>query len=383
MADARSPHVLSNLIGSIYDCVLDPSRWQRTLAEIKDAVGCSSSVLYLFDRSHQKFLMIKIAGIDERYWRPLMIEYGPDMHRFVTADETSGRSIDEPRLMSKMPRAAVEGSRFIQEYLKPAGVIDMLSLHLLLTPTRIASLGMGRNESKGAIAQREIELAGLLLPHLRRAVMISDVLDVRAIERERTAEALDALRCGVVLVDTHATILHANSAAERMLRKDDSPIQASGGKFLAKVPSAARELRAAIKLATQDEASIGNTGLAIGLTEAGEAPILAHVLPLTGSDLRTRLQPAAIAAVFIGAPQTDQDAAATTAAAFGLTPAETRVLASLLGGRTLAATAATLGIAATTAKSHLENIFTKTGVSRQADLMRLATSLAPPTSLGD
>jgi DNA-binding CsgD family transcriptional regulator/PAS domain-containing protein len=374
---------LSNLIGSIYDCVLDPSRWQRTLDEIKDAVRCSSSVLYLFDRSHQKFLMIKIAGIDERYWQPLIIEYGPDMHRFVTADEASGRSIDEPRLMSQMPRAIVEGSRFIQEYLKPARVIDLLSLHLLLTPTRVASLGMGRNERNGAIAQREIELAGLLLPHLRRAVMISDVLDVRLIERERTAEALDALRCGVVLVDTHAAILHANSAAERMLRKDDSPIQASGGKFLAKAPSAARELRAAINLATKDEASIGKTGLAIGLTEAGEAPIFAHVLPLTGSDLRTRLQPAAIAAVFIGVPHTDQDAAATTAAAFGLTPAETRVLASLLGGRTLAATAATLGIAATTAKSHLENIFTKTGVSRQADLMRLATGLTPPTSLGD
>jgi DNA-binding CsgD family transcriptional regulator/PAS domain-containing protein len=374
---------LSNLIGSIYDCVLDPSRWQRTLDEIKDAVRCSSSVLYLFDRSHQKFLMIKIAGIDERYWQPLIIEYGPDMHRFVTADEASGRSIDEPRLMSQMPRAIVEGSRFIQEYLKPARVIDLLSLHLLLTPTRVASLGMGRNERNGAIAQREIELAGLLLPHLRRAVMISDVLDVRSIERERTAEALDALRCGVVLVDTHAAILHANSAAERMLRKDDSPIQASGGKFLAKAPSAARELRAAINLATKDEASIGKTGLAIGLTEAGEAPIFAHVLPLTGSDLRTRLQPAAIAAVFIGVPHTDQDAAATTAAAFGLTPAETRVLASLLGGRTLAATAATLGIAATTAKSHLENIFSKTGVSRQADLMRLATGLTPPTSLGD
>ena len=118
-------------------------------------------------------------------------------------------------------------------------------------------------------------------------------------------------------------------------------------------------------------------------TEIERIVRFAHVLPLTGSDLRTRLQPAAIAAVFIGVPQTDQDAAATTAAAFGLMPAETRVLASLLGGRTLTTTAATLGIAATTAKSHLENIFTKTGVSRQADLMRLATSLAPPTRLGD
>jgi len=45
----------------------------------------------------------------------------------------------------------------------------------------------------------------------------------------------------------------------------------------------------------------------------------------------------------------------------------------------LVETAVTLGIASTTAKSHLENIFAKTGVARQADLVRLATGLAPPT----
>ncbi len=66
------------------------------------------------------------------------------------------------------------------------------------------------------------------------------------------------------------------------------------------------------------------------------------------------------------------------ATAFGLTPAETRVLASLLAGRTLADTAATLGIATTTAKTHLDGIFSKTGVARQADLMRLGVGLAPP-----
>jgi DNA-binding CsgD family transcriptional regulator len=158
--------------------------------------------------------------------------------------------------------------------------------------------------------------------------------------------------------------------------------RALGGKFVAKVPSAARELRGAIKLAMQDEASIGKKGLDIRMTEAGEAPIFGHVLPLTGSDLRTRLQPAAVAAVFIGMSPGNRDTAEAAAAAFNLTPAETRVLSNLLGGRTLAETAATLGIAATTAKSHLENIFTKTGVARQADLMRLATSLAPPTRLG-
>jgi len=86
--------------------------------------------------------------------------------------------------------------------------------------------------------------------------------------------------------------------------------------------------------------------------------------------------------VFISSPPDMHDGAATTATAFGLTPAETRVLASLLASRTLAETAQVLGIAASTARTHLDNIFSKTGVTRQADLMRLATGLVPPTRSG-
>jgi DNA-binding CsgD family transcriptional regulator len=84
--------------------------------------------------------------------------------------------------------------------------------------------------------------------------------------------------------------------------------------------------------------------------------------------------------VFIGAPPDAQDGADAVAAAFGLTPAETKVLASLFAGRTLAETAATLGITRPTAKSHLEHIFLKTRVTRQAELMRLWTGLISPTS---
>ena len=74
-----------------------------------------------------------------------------------------------------------------------------------------------------------------------------------------------------------------------------------------------------------------------------------------------------------------QDGAGAVAAAFGLTPAETKVLASLFAGRTLAETAATLGITRPTAKTHLEHIFLKTKVTRQAELMRLWTGLISPT----
>ncbi|WEX07894.1 helix-turn-helix transcriptional regulator [Chelativorans sp. AA-79] len=86
--------------------------------------------------------------------------------------------------------------------------------------------------------------------------------------------------------------------------------------------------------------------------------------------------------MFIAGAPDEEDEAEVIARAYCLTQAETRVLASLLSGRTLAETAGALGIAATTARTHLDNIFAKTGVRRQAELMRLARQLEPPVISG-
>jgi DNA-binding CsgD family transcriptional regulator/PAS domain-containing protein len=381
MADAVSPQALSNLIGSIYDCALDPSRWDQTLAEVRDALDCQNAALRLSDLRRNRFLITKTVGI-EPYWLAQHAKYLAEIHGKLAENLASWPSFDEPHVLSRhVTRAFIETSPFVQEFLKPQGIVDNMMCFLMKSSTRLGGFAVARHERQGIITDREVALTRLLLPHLRRAVMISNVLDVRTIERSRMAEALDALRCAVVLTNAHGTILHANRAAEHMLH-NGGPIKGAGGTLRAKAASAAAELRCAIGLAAQDEAQVGKIGLAIRVTEPEAPAVFAHVLPLTGGDLRTRLQPAAVAAVFIGAPPDEQDGADATAAAFGLTPAETRVLASLLAGRTLAETATTLGIAATTAKTHLDNIFSKTAVTRQADLMRLGTGLVPPTKSG-
>jgi DNA-binding CsgD family transcriptional regulator len=89
--------------------------------------------------------------------------------------------------------------------------------------------------------------------------------------------------------------------------------------------------------------------------------------------------PQATAAVFITQAETQPPAdIAALAASFGLTPTETRVLERLAGGATLPQAAKALGIAHSTAKTHLFHIFSKTGVSRQTDLIALIERLNPP-----
>jgi DNA-binding CsgD family transcriptional regulator/PAS domain-containing protein len=378
MADAISRQTFSDLIGSIYDCALDPSRWERTLGDISEALDCFALLLASTDLRHERLLLHKCIGVEAYQFERLSI-YLPEVCAMQRGALASSRSLDEPHVMSRhLSPAYIEKSPYFQEWQNPAGMVDFMMFFLMHEPMHLSTFGVGRNERQGIVTEREIALGKLLLPHLRRAVTISKVLDARTIVGTRLAEALDALRCAVVLANEHGTILHANHSAEHMLDKG-GPIQSAQGLLQATAPSAASELRCAITVAAANEAGIGKTGLAIRLSEPDAPPIFAHVLPLTGSDFRIRLQPAAVAAVFIGAPPDAQEGADAVAAAFGLTPAETKVLASLFAGRTLAETAATLDIARPTAKTHLEHIFLKTGVTRQAELMRLWTGLISPT----
>src|SRR5262249_41712931 len=117
----------------------------------------------------------------------------------------------------------------------------------------------------------------------------------------------------------------------------------------------------------------------IGVPLGSEKAAIAHVLPLACGDLRTRLAPQATAAVFITEP-TDvapQDIGAV-AANFGLSPAEARLLEHVVCGESVGEAAHALRISTHTARTRLAHIFSKTGASRQADLIALVNRIVPP-----
>jgi DNA-binding CsgD family transcriptional regulator len=59
---------------------------------------------------------------------------------------------------------------------------------------------------------------------------------------------------------------------------------------------------------------------------------------------------------------------------FELTPAELRVLVAIMNFGGVAQVAAALKLSPATVRTHLRHVFEKTGVQRQADLVKLITS---------
>lgn len=374
-----TPERLSDLIGLLYDCTIEPDRWADTMREICNDLGCFLSAIYLADLATSRVSFL-------RQWNAraeglaLLEKYAGDVASiYKAAQAVRPQQIDEPFVLARdVPRDVWTQTRYYTEWAKPRGICDSIQTMVLREPRRIGVFAANRHETVGPVSDREVAILRLLAPHIRRAVTIGDVLDLKKVEAQALGSTLDNLAAGVIVVAEENRILHANHAAREMFAKG-TPVRSVSGRLAARGAAAGAELAKAIDLARRNEAGIGATGIGVPLSDEAGEPAVAHVLPLARGDLRTRLVPQATAAVFVtqagDAPLADIVA---VAASIGLTPAEARVLERLLGGKSLVDAAATLGIAETTAKTHLSRIFAKTGVTRQAELVALLDRLVPP-----
>jgi hypothetical protein len=68
-------------------------------------------------------------------------------------------------------------TRFYQEWARPQGLIDFISITLEKSATKSAMFGVFRHERQGSIDDETRRRMRLLGPHMKRAVLISKVVD--------------------------------------------------------------------------------------------------------------------------------------------------------------------------------------------------------------
>jgi DNA-binding CsgD family transcriptional regulator/PAS domain-containing protein len=370
--------VLSNLIGSVYDCAVKPERWPETLKLIRnelDFAGASLSVIALPSGN----VLLEIMSLSDF----AAIERTPqDTHDPVemwgAMDKTRSFALGEPIVLSRLRnRSEWETHRLYREWGSQLGVHDVLAIGLARDPTNVGSLAFLRFDSAGDIGEGEIGAAWLLIPHLRRAVAISKLLDVKSVVAATFKTALDSLAVAVVLTDADLRIVHANAAGQAMLASRD-PIRTERGRLALRPSAVAAALSVAVRQAANNEGLIGTRGF-IPVPSANGAPCVLHVRPLDHGELRPGLAPSAVAAIFVAPAVSPMPAPNDALAAlFDLTLAEAHVFAQIAEGKTQAEIARALDIEIGTVKTHLLHIFAKTGTHRQADLVRLAASMALP-----
>jgi DNA-binding CsgD family transcriptional regulator len=358
--------------------VLVPDNWTIVLEAINHEFGFVAAALGVSSwRPRMPIVLHATVGYDAD-WLASGPKYQIDQAaRWGGQERLAQYPLDEPIVASKAIRDWRDNA-YYRDLLQPRGIIDSAMIIVARDSPLVGYVGLSRHRSAGEIGANELEGLRLLGPHLRRAVTISNLFDMKAIEAATFSSVLDGFAFGVVLVDPQLCVVHANAVASDMLAAHD-PIELQRGVVATREAAANAALERAIRLASDDEAAIGARGIGIPARRAKGQPCVIHVLPLKRGQMRRGLSQRATAALFI-APATAPTRVPSDALAllYDLTPAEKRICELIADGHPQSEIATTLGIARSTVKSHVLSIFEKTGCKRQVDLLKLANSLRSP-----
>jgi DNA-binding CsgD family transcriptional regulator/PAS domain-containing protein len=370
LTDERS----SGLLDAIYDCAIAPERWPHAMEMICAELDCSSSAIIVADL--KQYRVEPLAGWNNEVFS------GEDLERYfdnvvsMFSVEGLGRALDEPIILSRQnDPASYPRLPNCERTVKPVGIHDIIATMAWREPNRIGAMTAHRRKEAGVATDREIAIMRLLAPHIRRAMAISNRMDHVALFNQSLGASLDSFDVGVIAVDAEGLILHANAEARAMFAAG-MPVMSRHDRLSALPQDAASELSKAVTCAHRGDLVIG-----VPLLGPEGAPAIAHVLPLKHRKDCPHFGPRATAAVFVSmADQTRSVNFEAFARHHNISAAETRVLERVIMGSTVAQIGLALNISKDTVKTHLKQIFSKTGVRGQAELIKMVNGLAPRVS---
>jgi DNA-binding CsgD family transcriptional regulator/PAS domain-containing protein len=360
---------ISDLIEDIYDAALEPARWSDVVVGINAFVGGRACGIFSKDSISKFGVTHYYCGADPHY-----IQLYSETHsKFDPLGSLPpfGRVVSIPDLV---PFDEYRHGRFYQEWLRPQGCVDAANVLLEKSRTNcpvlltvLAGKHMVDDEMRRRIA--------LFVPHLHRSLTINKAIEHKKSEAASFADTLDGLGAAIFLVDAQGHIVHANAAGQEMLGQDDL-VRAVAGQLVVRDRLSNQDLHEII--ATGD-VETGAHNAAIPLTAHDGERYVAHLLPLKSVARCADAPSKAAAAIFVRKVELDgRSYGGVVADAFGLTPAELRVLIAIVEVGGVPETSEKLGVAETTVKTHLYRVFSKTGATRQADLVKLAAGFSNP-----
>jgi len=244
-----------------------------------------------------------------------------------------------------------------------ADIVEPSGARVRMRATRV----LGRDNF--GVAERETFQR--LLPHLTQAMGLFLRLNGLEAERELFAGALGRLAVGAIIVDRDCRILQATPQAEAILAEKDVLKNDRGRLRLLDEagPSGAFAAAVAEIAETSDSSFAGSRAFSIHRSSGEALGLVVRPAPHS-TKLHAPLRGAALV-IIADAGSSVAPQPAVLVRLFGLTPAEAELAALMGQGLDLDDASAALGITKNTAKAHLRMVFSKTGVNRQSELVRL------------
>lgn len=363
----------SAIVARINRAALHPGDWSQAVHDIVTALGADHGGLVVSGSSSRQMTACSLGADDlrhsynARFWRidPIAsaLEHEP-AGVITTCEELLG-----PDYLRRHP--------FFRDWMAPHRLGNGM-LALLTSGAKTSWIGVYPDPGHDFDRSQATSTMRLLLPHLRHALNVQSCLtDVRT-ERDRVIAVLDVHRHGLVIVSSCGAISYANPAALSILESRDGLGMGRCGHLESLDSRSAVGLRAIINSALREYGPYVG-GRALIPRHSGGSSYALLVLPLDPKvGCRDERRSAALV-VIVDPDREIPGAPKALRQLYGLTGAEARVAMAALRGEGLRSIAEELAVSVNTVRTHLQRAFEKTGTHRQAELVRMLTTVLSGT----
>lgn len=362
-----------DLIGLLYDTLVDPERWNDFLIQLCAQLNCDTAAIALHDLDNQSPVIQLAIGMSDRLLGEWNREYGtknpraPEIRREVL---TSGFWFGVNSMRTMPP--AFQDHPYIH-WLQRNDLYHSIVV-AVRSSSLVTSLNVTRRESAVPFQATGRKLMTQLVPHLQRAVQIHSRNDTVRTLSEAGKFALDRIDTAVIGVNEQQEVILTNRSADAILTTGRI-IGIRGRKLVSSNFSQAAAFEQLLQSAAQPRiGDIASSGGVMTIRDERMTPVSIIVTPFRST--RVLGDERLCALVFI----VDQAAKPLSRAGvlrdvFGLSPAECRLSEMLHQGLDLNTVANRLGVTAETSRFMLKRIFGKTGSHRQSHLLQLLSRL--------
>ncbi|MDH4217100.1 MAG: hypothetical protein OEV23_09500, partial [Gallionella sp.] len=358
-----------------YDAALDEKKWPLFLDAFARAVGGCSSILRLADMKNCTANFVSSVGYDPA-WQEAYCNHFVKVDYLIPAlaKFKPGEIKTDDQAFSRPEQRKTE---LYNDYIIPQDKVHALGTFLANDGEQTLLFSAQRGKRAGAFGKEQARLMGIIAPHVARAVQVHRKISSVTVEKEWALGALDQLRMGVILADSLGVPQFVNRAAEQMMAPGNGISICHGRLALHTSPETAL-LHKLIAVAAHGAQGKTTGGIAAG----GDMRISLHnkteslhclvtpVSPELSARLNTSLG-SGCAAIFLSKPGSLKLPPKRLSVLYGLSPAESRLVAKLAEFNSLEQAANDFRISMSTARVQLGSVFSKTGAKGQAELLML------------
>lgn len=362
---------LLDVIGDIYEASFDPNHWNKVAGELCRLFNAHSCGILMEDYEFKNRDIIGSHGLPKASvlgYRLGLSKY--DLTFQLQAATPPGQAeqlVDARDFKTTHPF-------YYRLILKPYDVGFLGTMGIYNNDEWHVGVALHRSFNSTPFGVDELQKLELLYPHFQRSLRIQKEFYKLRSQQHVLQEALSQLSLGLITLNADGYVDYCNPIASELLRSHQGLKITQKNNVQAHLQTENKQFQQLLNLVTiKGNSNKGNCPQVIALHHPDQKQAIHVMVALLDDHQDTNAQRKV--ALYFSAPHSPFNISAEVLhALYTLTPAESGVAIALLNGLSLTQISQNNRVSIETVRSQLKSIFTKMGVKKQQDVIRVLLS---------